>query len=93
MTAETLKEIAKWGLGGIFGGVILAFFLADVRADQAATRTEHTMMREDIAAMKNITGQSDMSQQLILYVLTTMCVNAAKSDFQRSECVKKGGFR
>lgn len=93
VSGETFREFAKYGFAGIIAGILLAFFLTEVRADQRSTRTEHQGIMQEAAAMKDISGQSHMSQQQILYVLTTMCINQAKNNSQRGECVKMGGYR
>lgn len=84
-----MKTFAASGAIGIVAGVLLWVLVTDVRADQRATRDEHQRMREEFAAIKNITGQGDMAQQQILWILQTMCVNQAKSETVREDCLRK----
>lgn len=89
MTEGFWKNVTKYGLGTV-GFVVLGYFmLTDVRADQRATRTEHSELITAVGAVANIAGQSDMAQQQILYVLQAMCSNQAKNDDQRENCLRR----
>jgi hypothetical protein len=86
-----ITRFLQFGFAAIIAGVLLGVFIGDVRAEQKITRTEHQGMREAIAAVVNVAGQSDMAQQQILHVLTTMCVNEAKTAEARERCVSRVG--
>ena len=83
------KNVTKYGLGTV-GFVVLGYFmLTDVRADQKANRIEHQKLVDGVASIVTISGQSDMAQQQILYVLQAMCANQARNDDQRENCLRR----
>lgn len=86
-----LKVFMKYGVAGVVAGVLLWVFISDVRADQRATRTEHLKFREEFLAVKDIAAQGDHSQQQILWILQTMCVNSARNEAMRADCLRKVG--
>ncbi len=86
---EWVTIFARYGFAGLVAGVLLYVVVGQVMASQSRLLDEHAAMRTEITSVKEITGQSDMAQQQILYVLQTMCVNAAKTDYQRSECLRQ----
>lgn len=89
MDKEWFQQLGKYGFAGLVAGFLLYVFVYDVRAAQALLREEHRAMRQSVDAVVNISGQSDMAQQQILFVLQTMCVNAARSDDQRDRCLSR----
>ena len=86
---EWLAVFGKYGFAGFVAGVLLYVFVFDVRDAQMSSRTDHQSLRSSIDAVANIAGQSDMAQQQILYVLQTMCVNAARTEDQRNDCQRR----
>lgn len=86
---DWLTIFGKYGFAGLVSGVLLYVFVSDVRAGQQTMNEEHAAIRRGVDAVVNIAGQSDMAQQQVLYVLQTLCVNAAKTDDQRDDCQRR----
>lgn len=86
---DWLAIFGKYGFAGLVAGVLLYALVVDVRGQQQSMRDEHVALRNSVDAVVNISGQTDMAQQQILYVLQTLCVNAAKSDSQRDDCQRR----
>ena len=86
---DWLVVFGKYGFAGLVAAVLLYVIVFDVRTAQTATRDEHSSLRKSVDAVVEIAGQSDMAQQQILYVLQTMCVNAARTEGQRDDCQRR----
>jgi len=83
------KAVTKYGLGTVGFVVLFWFMLTDARADMKANRAEHLDFMSGLSAIKDISGQSDMAMQQVLYVLQTMCVNQARTTEQRDNCQRR----
>lgn len=87
------EGIAKIGVPAVIA-LYLVYRLSnglDSVADELRLRAqEHISQNANIDSIKQITGQSDMAQQQILYVLQTLCVNGARTDSQRADCLRTG---
>lgn len=83
-----LTLAGKYGFAGLVAGVLLYVFVIDVRVAQSALQKEHAHLSQGMTAVVDIAGQSDMAMQKVLYVLQTMCVNAARNDEQRRDCLR-----
>ena len=86
---EWLAVFAKYGFAGLVSGVLLGVFVFERVNANEATRGEHATLIKSVDSVVTIAGQSDMAQQQILYVLQTMCVNAARTEAQRANCLQR----
>lgn len=86
---EWLAVFAKYGFAGLVSGVLLGVFVFERVNANESTRAEHTKLISSVDSVVTIAGQSDMAQQQILYVLQTMCVNAARTTEQRGNCLQR----
>lgn len=93
MNETALKILAKSGPWAVVAGVLIGVFVFDVRVGLTEGRNQHQQLLTNVEAIKDITGQADMAQQRILWVLQTMCTNQATSDAQRRECLSDTNTR
>lgn len=89
MNETAWKALAKGGPWAIVAGVLIGVFVFDVRVGLTEGRQQHDDILKAVKSMENIAGQTDMAQQQVLYVLQTMCVNAAASEAQRDNCQRR----
>lgn len=89
MNESAWKTLVKAGPWAVMTGVLVGVFIFDVRVGLTEGREQHTHLINSVDAVKEIAGQSDMAQQQILYVLQTLCVNAAKTEVQRDDCQRR----
>lgn len=82
------KVFIRSGIVGVIAGVLLWVFIQDVRADQKATRAEHTSTHNELQALKNVLGQAVISQERMVYLTRQQCFNTARSDEQRRACAR-----
>lgn len=93
MNETAMKILAKSGPWAVVAGVLIGVFVFDVRVGLTEGRNEHGAILKTLGDIENIAGQSDMSQQQILYVLQTMCANQARTDDQRDSCQRRIDLR
>lgn len=93
MNETAMKILAKSGPWAVVAGVLIGVFVFDVRVGITQQHQQHQALIMGVEGVKEIAGQSDMAQQQILYVLQTLCVNAAKTDVQRDNCQRQIGTR
>lgn len=84
-----LREFAKYGFVGLIAGILLIFFLTETWANQRTAEIAHHDIKEAVTSIKDITGQSDMTQQQILWILEVICVNGADTPSARADCLRK----
>ena len=89
MNETALKVLAKSGPWAVVAGVLIGVFVFDVRVGLTEGRQQHADILNAMQSMENIAGQTDMAQQQVLYVLQTMCVNAAETAQQRDNCQRR----
>lgn len=89
MNETALKILAKSGPWAVVAGVLIGVFVFDVRVGLTEGRNQHGEILKAVEDIENIAGQTDMAQQQILYVLQTMCANAARTDDQRDNCQRR----
>lgn len=79
------NAVAKVGIPG----VIAMFLVYRLSVGFDVFAKDHERLLESMAQVVTITRQSDIAQRQILYVLQTMCVNQARTDSQRADCLRK----
>ena len=89
MNEAALRILAKSGPWAVVAGVLIGVFVFDVRVGLTEGRQQHADILNAMQSMENIAGQTDMAQQQVLYVLQTMCVNAAETATQRDNCQRR----
>ena len=86
MNEKFLQVFLRFGIAGIFAGVLLGVFIADVRADQAKNRDEHTLILQRVTGIENVIGQLLMSQERMVYLQRRQCINTARTADDREKC-------
>lgn len=89
----TWTAIVKVGVPAALLTFVIVWLTGDFNVRLRAIETQHVDISGGVTAIKEITGQSDMAQQQILYVLQTLCVNQARTDAHRSDCLRTIGTR
>lgn len=92
MNESILKTLAKSGPWAVLAGVLLMFFLWEVRPSIAALKAEHAEMRAEEAAesaqieafMERVVAAMETSN----YLQRRECVNSAKTFADRDACAK-----
>jgi hypothetical protein len=79
-----LKYGPAWALLLLF----VYFTLVDIKQSQADSQRQHDDLKYAIGQMQDITGQSHMAQERILYVLRRSCVNTAQTSTDRDACLR-----
>ena len=79
-----LKHGPAWALAAF----LVVFLVVDVKQSQASMQQQHDELAQAVGQMKDITGQSHMAQERILYVLRRSCVNTAKTPQDRDACLR-----
>lgn len=91
-TDGPLQALAKHGPWAVMFGVLLGFFLWEVRPAIADLRAEHQEMRvEDRAEaeeIKNVYGQVLMALERSNYLERRNCINTARTQVDRDACAK-----
>lgn len=85
---KVIQFFLRFGIAGIFAGVLLGVFIGDVRADQKKTRDEHIELQQQHARIENILEQSLRSQGGMLYLQRRQCINTAKTQLDREACAR-----
>lgn len=99
MNEPLIKVFAASGAIGVVAGVLLYVFVTDVRADQAANRSEHAALRAEYAEQRaeaaaetkqliNILGQLLMSAERTAYLQRVTCQNQADTPAELRACAK-----
>lgn len=85
------EAVAKVGVPAVIA-LFLVWRLSngfELLGDELKLRAaDHVQIGRQLESVANITGQNDMAQQQILYVLQTLCVNQARTDGQRGDCLR-----
>lgn len=81
------ENFRRYGFAGAVAGLCLYVIVFDVRAAQTTIHEDHSRLRESVADVVNISGQTDMAMQKILAVLLASCVNSARTENDRNRCL------
>ena len=84
---KALQFFVRFGIAGIFAGVLLGVFIGDVRADQQKNRDEHAVITQRVTGVENINGQILMALERIAWLQLQQCVNNAKTPGAQQQCV------
>ena len=87
LSEKFVQAFLRFGIAGIFAGILLGVFIGDVRADQQKNRDEHTTIAQRLTGVENINGQILMALERIAWLQLQACVNNAKSPAARDQCV------
>lgn len=88
MSEKFIQALLRFGVLGIFAGVLLGVFIGDVRADQQKNRDEHAVMLQRLTGIENVMGQFLMSQERMVYLQRRQCINTAKTQSERELCAR-----
>lgn len=88
MNPDWFKEFFKYGIAGVICGILLYVFLADVRADQKATRVEHQTMMTNQAAIRFALDAFLAAARRSEFLQLRLCINTAKTTTDRDACVR-----
>lgn len=83
-----LKELAKYGPIGLVCAVLLYSMIWEIKPALAEMQGQHATIVGYASRMDDTAKSSALVNDRILRVLLAQCVNAAKTDQQRRDCLQ-----
>lgn len=84
-----LKFILKYGFPSVAAVIFGYLYVGEIRADQRNIIIEQQNLARGVIKLADKQGETQMLQEKILGVMRVMCIQGAKTQTDRRDCLKE----